>query len=170
MMKTLATAMYFFEHNYYDIFVNAVIMVCGIIMAIGIFKPILFNRIKSKHIRKALLAFSSVALCFICILVTFLVNGFDFRNYVAVSLLLSACTIVTYWFYENTNLRGLIETIGKLVLRKMGNFALTALTTDEIEEIKTEAKKATAELKAKTEAEIKKTTTQMKNDKDLTGL
>ena len=170
MLETLNTALEYFEHNYYDIFVSAVIMVCGIIMAIGVFKPILFNRIKSKHIRKTVLAFSSVALCFVCIAVTFFVKGYDFKNYVAVSCLLSGCTIVTYWLYENTNLRGLIETIGNIVLRKLGNIALSLLSKDEIEEIKAEVKKATAELKATTEAELKKTTTQMKNDKDLLGL
>ena len=139
-------------------------MVCGIIMAIGFFKPILFNRIKSKHIRKAVLSFSSVALCFICIAVTFLVKGYDFKYYVAVSSLLSVCTIITYWLYENTNLRGLIETIGNIVLRKIGNVALSLLSKDEIEEIKAEVKKATDELKATTEAEIKKKATQMKNE------
>ena len=171
MLDIMKNGLIFLENNSHNIFVYSVIMVSVIIAVIGILKPILFNKIKSKQLRKCTLAFSNVALCFISVFGVFIANRWwDFKYYLATSIALCIACILTYWLYENTCLRNLIETIGKIALRKLGNVALIALTNDEIEEIKTEAKKATAEIKALTEAELKKATTQMIKDKDLEGL
>lgn len=171
MLDIMKTGLIFLENNLHNIFVYTVIMVSAIIVAIGLLKPVLFNKIKSKQLRKATLAFSNVALCFLSIFFVYIANHWwDFKYYVAVSTALSIACIVTYWFYENTCLRNLIATIGKIALRKLGNVAIVAINSTDIEEIKTEAKKATAEIKAKTESKLKKTTTQAKKDKDLEGL
>lgn len=170
MLDILKTALNVLENNFHNIFMYTVIMVSSIIVTIGLLKPILFDKIKNKQVRKVALAFSNVALCFICALVIFLVKDWNFKYYLFSAIALTISSIVTYWFYENTCLRNLIATIGKIALRKLGNVALIALSKDEIDEIKTEAKKVSVEIKALTEAEIKKATTQTTKDKDLAGL
>lgn len=153
-----------------DIIVSVVIMVSAIIMAIGLLKPILFDRIKNKQIRKASLAFSNVAFCFISALVFFLIKGWEFKYYMVSAIALTVCCIVTYWLYENTCLRNLIAVIGNIALRKLATVAFIAVSTEDINEIKTEAKKVTCELKAQTKEALKKATTETKEDKDLRGL
>lgn len=155
------------SENFNNIIVNGLIMVSAIIVAIGLLKPILFNKIENKQIRKVALAFSNVALCFVSVLVIFLINGSDFEYYIASAIALSVSCIVTYWLYENTCLRNLIGTIGNIALRKIANIAFIAVTKDDINELKTEAKKVADELKTQTKNTLKNAT---KEDKDLKGL
>jgi hypothetical protein len=56
------------------------------------------------------------------------------------------------------------------VLKKFGIVAMVAIEKQDINEIKTEAKKAVTELKAQTSKELKKTAKTIKEDKDLKGL
>ena len=168
MLELFKTGLLFLENNFHNVVVYTVVMVSAIIVAIGLLKPVLFNRIKNKNLRKAVLAFSNVASCFVAIFGVYVSNHWwDFKYYLPTSIALSIACIITYWLYENTCLRNLIETIGKIALRKLGNVALLALSKTDIEEIKTEAKKATEEIKAKAEKELLKNT---KTDKDLEGI
>lgn len=168
MLDIMKTGLIFLENNFHNIVVYSVIMVSAIIVLIGLLKPVLFNKIKSKPVRKVALAFSNVALCFVAIFVVYIVNHWwDFKYYFATSITLCIACILTYWLYENTCLRNLIATIGKIALRKFGNVALIAISTSEFEEIKSEAKKATTEIKEKTKNELKKN---IKKDKDLEGI
>lgn len=169
MLSNLNHLLIYFELFSQDIIVSVVIMVSAIIMAIGLLKPILFDKIKNKQIRKASLAFSNVASCFISALVFFLIKGWEFKYYTVSAIALTICCIVTYWLYENTCLRNLIATIGNIALRKFASVAILAVNTDDINEIKTEAKKVSNELKAHTKEALKKAT-ETKEDKDLKGL
>ena len=166
MVEFIKTGLFYLASNLQDIFVYTVVMVSAIIVAIGLLKPVVFNKIKSKQWRKVALSFSNVGACFISALVLFCIKSWNFKYYLAFAIALTISCIVTYWLYENTCLRNLIETIGKIALRKFGNVAFLAVTTDEMEEIKNEAKKATAEIKAMTKDAIQQTATQMKEDKD----
>ena len=159
----------FLEVYFNDVFVYVVAMVSGIIVAIGLLKPILFDRIKNKQLRKVALAFSNVAFCFICTLVVFFVQAWNLKYYLISAIALTISCIITYWLYENTCLRNLIATIGNIVLKKLVNTASIAVNADDINEIKTEAKKVSKELKAKTKEALKKAT-EITEDKDLEGL
>ena len=170
MFANIHNMLAFLAANYNDILVCTVIMVSAIIVAIGLLKPILFNRIKNKHLRKALLAFSNVAACFAAAAVYFFTRGWDFVYYVPAAVALSIGCIVTYWLYENTCLRNLIGLIGGMALRKVLNVACFAATTDDVNAVKTELKKTSEQLKSHTKAELKKAAAKSKEDKDLKGL
>ena len=167
MLNTIKAMLLLFEQYATDIMTYVVIMVSAIIVLIGLMKPLLFNKIASKQVRKVALAFSNVALCFLAALILFWVNGWNFEYYVLASIALSVCCIITYWLYENTCLRNLIGVIGKIVLRKVANIAFLTVTSDDINEVKTELQKTTAELKAQTRSEIKNAVIE---DNDLKGI
>ena len=170
MLDNIYNVLSIFGAHYQNIIVCGLIMVSAIIVAIGLLKPVLFDKIESKCIRKAALSFSSVALCFLVMFVVFLTKHFNFQYYLVASFGLSVCCIVTYWFYENTCLRNLIATIGGIVLKKMLKVSLFALTTEDVEAVKTELKKTGEELKVHTKQELKKTATKVKEDNDLKTL
>lgn len=161
-MKSVQAMLNYTEANFHDIFWYVVLMVSGIIVAIGLLKPLLYNKIQNKQIRKVALAFSNVILCFICALVIYVIKDWNLNYYFASAIALSVSCIVTYWLYENTCLRNLIATIGGIVLKNVANKVL--MNTADVAEIKEEAKKAVVEFRAQN---VKKTT---KEDKDLKGL
>ena len=170
MLANINHMLAYFARNPDDIIVPVVIMVSAIIVAIGLLKPLLFNRIKNKHIRKAALAFSSIAASFVASFIFFWVRGWAFDDYLAASLALAICCIVTYWLYEYTCLRNLIELIGGMALRKALNILNIAATKDDVEAVKAELKKTGEELKAHTKLELKNTANKLKEDKDLKRL
>lgn len=170
MLDTLKTMLYFFGAHYTDIILAVVIMVSAIIVAIGILKPILFNKITNKYIRKAVLSFSNIVGCFGASFAYFLIEGWNLKYYLLASVALSVCCIVTYWFYENTCLRNLIGVIGGIALRKALSVLNLAVTTDDVNTVKAEIKNATAQLKTVTKQELKKNVTKINIDKDLRNL
>lgn len=163
MFDIIQTLLPVIGENLNDILVCGIIMVSAIIVAIGLLKPLIFNKIKNKHIRKVALAITNVAACFLTVLGYFLVCGWSFENYLVCAIGLSVSCIVTYWLYENTCLRNLIELIGNMALRKMLSILTLAASTDDIKAVEAELKKAGRELKAHTKKQIKE-------DKDLNGL
>jgi hypothetical protein len=64
MLNNLKTMLSFFGANCIDIIVDVMLMVSEIIVIIGFFKLVIFNRIKNKEIRRAVLALTNVAACF----------------------------------------------------------------------------------------------------------
>lgn len=171
MLANIKNMFLYFGAHYNDILLAVVIMVSSVIVAIGLLKPLAFNKIKNKYIRKAALAFSNVLGCFVSAFVYFLTEGWNLDYYLLAALALSAVCIVTYWFYENTCLRNLIELVGSLALRKTLSLAHLALTTDDVKTVEAEYNNAKAQLKASTKTELKKTTlTKTNTDKDLRGL
>lgn len=170
MLANIETVLSLFGAHYQDIIVCGVIMVSAIIVAIGLLKPILFNKIANKYIRKAALALSNVVACFATALVYFLINGYGLKYYIVAATALTVTCIVTYWLYENTCLRNLIGIIGSHALRKVLKLSLFAVTTNDIELVKDELKKTGAELKTTTQLELKKVSTSKKEDKDLKTL
>ena len=166
MLANIQNVLSLYGAHYKDIIVYGLIMVSAIIVAIGLLKPILFNRIPNKHVRKVALALTNVATCYLTVLVYFLVCGISLEFYVIAATALSVTCIVTYWLYENTCLRNLIGLIGSMALRKV----FFAITSEDVEAVKTELKKTGEELKAHTKQELKKTAAKVKEDKDLKTL
>lgn len=170
MLANFKNMLFYFGAHHNDIILAVVIMVSAIIVAIGLLKPIAFNKIQNKHIRKVALSFSNVIGCFITAFIYFLINGWAFKYYFLAALCLSVCCIVIYWFYENTCLRNLINVVGTIAIRKALSLAKIALTTDEVDQVKAEFKNASLQLKATAKQELKKTASKINIDKDLKGL
>lgn len=170
MLANIKNMLLYFGAHSTDIILAVVIMVSAVIVAIGILKPVAFNKIKNKHIRKAALSFSNVIGCYIFALVYFLMNDWNLKYYFLAGAALSVACIVTYWFYENTCFRNLIGLIGGIAINKILNLAKIALTADEVDQVKAEFEKASTELKSFTKQELKKTIHTTKEDKDLKGL
>ena len=170
MLANIQKVMPIFTAHYNDIIVIGFIMVSAIIVAIGLLKPILFNKIENKLIRRVSLALASVVACFATVLVYFLINDYGLMYYTESAIALTVMCIVTYWLYEFTCLRELIGIVGKIALKKVANLAFIAVTKDDINEIKTEAKKVANELKTQTQNTLKKATNEIKEDKDLKNL
>lgn len=170
MLANIESVLPLFGAHYQDIVVVGLIMMSAIIVAIGLLKPFLFNKIPNKLVRKAVLALTNVAACFGTVLVYFLIKGIAFDYYVIAAATLSVCCIITYWLYENTCLRNLIGLIGGMVLRKVLKASLLAVTTDDINAVKQELKHTSTELKNFTKTELKKASSKIKEDKDLRNL
>lgn len=166
-MEKLQTMFTYFVEHFSDIFVEGVIMVSAIIVLIGILKPIVFNKIKYKLLRKVALSFTNVISCFVATFVKFIEAGvkFEWQTYLIASLSLTIFCIISYWFYENTGLRNLIEFIGRKTLCLTAKVGSTAVITDDYIAVKAEAKKSKTELKNYTSNAIKDVV-----DKDLKGL
>lgn len=170
MLANIGIMLKYFAAHYNDIIVNVVIMVSAVIVAIGILKPFIFNRITNKHVRKAVLAFSNVAGCFIAALIYFLVRDWNFAHYPLAALALSVVCVMTYWLYENTCLRNLIEVVGGIALRKALSILGTAVTNDDVNAVKTEYKNAVNHVRTQTKVELKKVVSKAQTDKDLRNL
>lgn len=149
-------------------------MVSTIIVIIGILKPILFNRIPYKALRKTALALTNVGASFGATAIYFLIEGINWRWYVIGSFITAITTILTYWLYENTHFRDLIHKIGAFTIDKLAYLAkivLAKLVNKTDKSVDAEFKKVTSELKAFAQAEIKSATKKIvKADKELQNL
>ena len=166
----MANFLRFWEKNWYDYMIAGVIMVSAITVFIGILKPLLFNKIKWKPLRRACLAFSNVGLCFGSTAIWFWTESMNFDMYSHSALLVSAFSILWYWLYENTCLRDLIEKIGKLALSNATLVLTKIFKSNDIKGIGEEIKLVSEELKNTTKKEIKAKTTAVKTDKELKNL
>lgn len=166
----MAKFLKFWEKNWYDYMIAGVIMVSAITVFIGILKPLLFNKIKWKPLRRACLAFSNVGLCFGSTAIWFWTESMNFGMYLQTAILVSAFSIIWYWLYENTCLRDLIEKIGKLALGKASLIFTKLFNGNDIKEIGEEIKLVSEELKKTTKKEIKAKTASVKTDNELKDL
>ncbi len=157
-------------NNYEQIFIVGAIMVSAIIVLIGLMKPVFFNKIKNKSVRKVLLAFTSVAMSFGSTAIYYLIEKYSFEYYWVSACATAVSSIVVYWFYENTCLRNLIEKIGTLALRKFAFVGLKLFTDEEKNNIAENIKSATNDLVATTTAEIKAVAKKAIIDNDLEKL
>ena len=159
-----------FSTDPYDFFIKGVIMVSAIIVLIGILKPLLFNRIPWKPLRKACLAFTNVALCFAGVAAWYWIENIVFDFYWQTSIAISCFSIIVYWLYENTCLRDLIGKVGKLTLGKVGNVICLAIEGKDEDTIKKEIELSRESLKKSTKEEITLVTHKVKTDNELKNL
>lgn len=170
-MTLFEKIIYNVKAHYLDLIVVGVIMVSAIIMFIGILKPVLFNKIKNKGVRKGLLALSDIVFAFIATAVYFLIESINWEYYWVASAITSLATIVAYWVYENTSLRTLIEKIGTIALKKFVRVGLALFTADEKSEVEQTLNTVIDEVKSATKAELKSTSNALKKgDKELENL
>ena len=160
----------FYEPDWKNLLLLGVIMVSAITVLVGILKPLMFDRIKWKPLRRACLAFTNVGLCFASVAVTFFLKHFDFSLYLHSAVATSLLSIVWYWFYENTCLRDLIHKIGKFALNKTYSVVKNFFDCKEFEKLEKEIAIATEEIKANTKKELKSASKNAKTDKELKNL
>ena len=171
MLDTLATMCRLFGTYYTDIIPMVIIMVSAIIVAIGFLKPFIFDKIKNKDLRRAVLALVNVGANFIASFLYFLGKGWNLKYYVLASLAMTVCSILTYYVYETVpGMRKFIGGIGNAAIGKIFNVGLLAATSASAEDIKAEIKNGTAELKANVRQDVKTVLRKVKVDKDLKNL
>lgn len=166
----MGTIIELLKTNYREYAIAGAIMVSAIIVFIGFLKPILFNKIKCKPLRKSLLALADVVFAFVATAIYFLIQGYTWENYYWGAAGVSICCIVAYWFYENTNLRTLVDKIGEMALRKFVSFVFFAFNAKEQSEIETEIKRVKDSLVKSTKNELKTASRNLKKDKELENL
>ena len=161
----------FLQSNIEELSIMGAIMVSAIIVFIGILKPLIYNRIKWKPLRKAMLSLSTVAFSFAATAIYFLFEHFDkWDYYIQSSIAVSLMCIITYWIYEGTCFKDVIDKIGQIALRKaFGIFSLIMDKKDK-EELEQEFQKAKAELMSATKVELKKVKKAIKANKDFENL
>ena len=101
------------------LFYGGLITVSVTIFLVGALKALIGNKIQNKLVRKTVLSFVSVALVApitAIYLALNTVNGFTYYWYIYAFN--AVCTIVVYWFYENTHLRELLALIGRNTILK----------------------------------------------------
>lgn len=155
-----------FMSNFKENVLTGVIMVSAIIVFIGLLKPLLFDKIKFKPLRKAAIAFSSAICCFIATAITFWVYKIDFSFYVSVTAVVFVAMVIVYWFYENTCLRNLIKKIGTIVLTKLYNSFVAIMNKDDVQDIQKEVIAVHKEIRN----ELKLEKSKAKTDKELSNL
>ena len=168
MLELLRNAVVLFWGNLSENIFSGVVMVSAIIVFIGLLKPILFDRIKFKPLRKVAIAFTDVLACLIATAIAFWMNGIDFYYFFPAAIGVFVATVVVYWFYENTCLRNLIQKIGTIVLSKLAKIATGILDDKEKKEIKKELEAAKNEIKHTLKGELN--TAKKKGDKELSNL
>jgi hypothetical protein len=170
MYAYVKTFLDFYLADWKDLLLLGVIMVSAITVFVGILKPLLFNKIKWKPLRRASLAFTNVALCFACVAVGFLIKKYDFSVYLHTAVATSLFSIIWYWVYENTCLRDLISKIGGVALSKCYAMVKKLFDKNDAQEIEKEISILVEELKTNAKKEIKSATKNVKTDKELKNL
>ncbi len=166
MLEQITNIFALFMSNFTENVLTGVTMVSAIIVFIGLMKPLLFDKIQFKPLRKAAIALSCVASCFIATAVTFWAYGIAFSYYLHASAAVFVFTVIVYWFYENTCLRNLLKKIGTIVLSKIYKTASNILSKNDVEAVKAEVKAVKAEIKQ----ELKLGKSKVKTDKELKNL
>lgn len=156
------------KSNFPDNIIEGLIMVSAIIVFIGVLKPLLFNKMSCKPLRKVLLGLMDLVFALGATAVSFVIKGVNFEHYLYASAAVFVMTIVVYWFYENTCFRNLIHTIGSVALKKCGTLIAKyfSASKEETAEIKTEIANINKELVSTAKKEMKK----LQQDQELTNI
>lgn len=170
MIAHIETFLGFYSGDWKNLALLGVAMVSAISVLIGILKPLLFDKIKWKPLRRSCLAFTNIFLCFVAVAITFLFKHFDFSIYFHCAVAVSLLSIVTYWFYENTCLRDGIQKLGRFVLKKVYKVVSNLFDKDNAEQIEVEVALAVEEIKQKAKKELKLSAKNNKTDKELKNL
>ena len=164
------TLMQILLENFKEILVTGAIMVSAIIIFIGFLKPILFNKIRCKPIRRILLALSDILFSFAATAIYFVIEGFPWTYYWQTSVGVTCLCIVVYWFYENTCLRDLIGKIGTMAVKKFFKVFLMIFDDKDKQEIQQELDKISGEVRKYTEEELSTAVKKVAEDKDFINL
>lgn len=158
--------------NWQNVLMGGVILTSAIIFLMGILKIVVLGKITNKLVRKIVLAFTSLILVFPSTALYFVSDNINFDYYWYACAAVAVATILTYWLYENTGLRNLINLIGRLTVGKYFAIIQSAALTDQPNaETKVELIDVTSELKQTVKEEIAKELANRKTtDSDLSEL
>lgn len=166
-MEYLGTQIVALLANWQQALTGGVIVSCSIIVIMGLLKKYWLGKIKNKLLRKVVLSFSSVALAFPVTALYFVSDNISFDYYWVGSALTALMTIFTYWLYENTGCRNVIELIGNKTLGKWFFVIREAyITKKDNKALQNSLAMTTEELKEEIKKDIKH---QVKDDDDLVG-
>ena len=167
-MIDIATMAKFLFMNWHRAVMGGIIVTCSVIFLMGILKKFIFNKVKNKLARKALLYFCSIVLVFPITALYFVSDNISFTWYWWGCLLSAMLMIVTYSLYENTGLRNIIDLIGGLVVNKWLKVIYEAfMNKAENTELENQLVMSTEQLREEVRKEIH---TKFKEDNDLNGL
>lgn len=121
--------------NWQRTLIGGAVVICSLIVFLGSIKELVFGKIKNKNLRKSLLAFTSLALVLPFTAITFLIDRINFDYYWYACAMLAPCVIIVYWFYENTNLRALIQTLGEKTWNKIVVYFATVIVDKDNEKV-----------------------------------
>lgn len=109
-----------FTSNWNTIVLGGLIVVGVVIFLMGTLKPVLFDKISNKGLRKTLLSLFSIILVFPATVVWMVSKGWEWNwgLFWFLYCLNSIQTIVVYWFYEGTHLREALHLLGKKTIVK----------------------------------------------------
>jgi hypothetical protein len=128
-MGTAKTIFSIFMSDPWSFVLLAFIMVSALIVFIGLFiKPFVKKLITNGAVRGSLMAFTSIAMSFASVAVTFWVHEWNFAYYLWVAGAFSVWTVFVYWLYENTHLREGIHWVGSFILKKFTGLEVKSLT------------------------------------------
>lgn len=134
--------------DYYpELILVGAIMVCSIIFIVGAMKPVLFNKIANKQLRKFLLALSDVVGAFAATAIYFVAKGINWQYYWIASAITTVATVFVYWLYECTPCRSVIDKIGTIAIKKIVKMGLVLFTENEKYKVEKELGKLATELK-----------------------
>jgi hypothetical protein len=156
--------------NWERALMGGVLVPCTVIFIMGVMKRLLAKTrlFTNKNVRKAFLAFVSLAMAFPITAFYFFADGISFDYYWLGCLGNCMLTIVTYWLYENTCLRNLIHVIGEKTVGKYWEAIKVIISEKQNEKALSHSLAMTTdELKDVVKKEIKR---QVKEDNDLEGL
>lgn len=159
--------------NWQRVLTGGVILTSAIIFLIGVLKKAkVYDKITNKGLRKVVLAFSSIVLVFPAVALYFVADGINFDYYWYGCAGASIATILTYWFYENTQLRSLIDFIGEKTVYKYFGVLVSAFASKKSnKETKLELISVTANLQSEAREEVVKyIKSAVKEDDDLKNL
>lgn len=167
-MNYLGTQIIALLANWQQALTGGIILACSIIVLMGILKKLALGKIKNKLLRKVVLSFSSVVLVFPMTALYFISDSISFDYYWVGSALIAVMTVITYWLYENTGCRNLIDLIGNKTLGKWFEAIREAYINKKgNKELENSLAMTTDELKEEIKKEIRN---QVKEDNDLLGI
>lgn len=162
MLEKLAHILEVFFSHWCDFVVVGFAVVSAIIFLIGVLKHFVFDKIKTKLVRKVSIALTDVAFSFGGTAVAYWIENVDFASYIVGACAVFVATIVVYWLYENTLLRDAIHKTGRFCTCAFLKLAVKALNGE-----KSVGKSDFVEVASTIKTETKKN---IKIDKDLTNL
>lgn len=115
--------------NWQRVLTGGVILTCAIIFLMGVLKKAVLGKIGNKLLRKVVLAFSSVILVFPATALYFVADGINFDYYWYGCAGAAVATILTYWLYENTGLRNVIDLVGEKTVYKYLGVLVSSFTS-----------------------------------------
>ncbi len=156
-MEKLVFVLQFCVTNWQMVLTGGIILTCAIIFLMGVLKKFIVGKIGNKLLRKVALSFLSLIMVFPATALYFVSESVPFGYYWYACAGVAILTVLTYWIYENTGLRNLIDLIGEKTVGKWVAVLIEAFTERKSNaETKNELISVTADLQATVREEVAK--------------